>query len=75
MPSRPGARRRTNLCSTRGADCTRRQAQAALTDPKALGGLLRAIDGFDGQPTTVAALKLMAYLFPRPGETAHGGME
>lgn len=42
--------------------------RAAITDPKALGGLLRAIDGFEGQPTTVAALKLLAYLFPRPGE-------
>ncbi|TPI13077.1 DUF4102 domain-containing protein [Mesorhizobium sp. B4-1-3] len=42
--------------------------RAAITDPKALGGLLRAIDAFDGQPTTRAALKLMALLFPRPGE-------
>jgi integrase len=42
--------------------------RAAITDPKAFGGLLRAMDGFQGQPTTVAALKLMAYLFPRPGE-------
>jgi integrase len=42
--------------------------RAAITDPKALGALLRAVDGFRGQPTTVAALKLMAYLFPRPGE-------
>lgn len=42
--------------------------RAALTDPKAFGGLLRAIEGFQGQPTTQAALKLMAYLFPRPGE-------
>ncbi len=42
--------------------------RAALTDPKALGGLLRAIDSFDGQPTTGAALQLMAILFPRPGE-------
>lgn len=42
--------------------------RAAITDPKALGGLLRAIDGFDGQPTTRAALHLMALLFPRPGE-------
>ena len=40
----------------------------AVTDPRALGALLRAIDGFDGQPTTHAALKLMALLFPRPGE-------
>ncbi|WP_192180296.1 tyrosine-type recombinase/integrase [Mesorhizobium amorphae] len=42
--------------------------RAAITDPRALGGLLRAIDAFDGQPTTRAALKLMALLFPRPGE-------
>jgi integrase len=42
--------------------------RAAVTDPRAFGALLRAIDGFDGQPTTNAALKLMALLFPRPGE-------
>lgn len=42
--------------------------RAAITDPKALGGLLRAVDAFDGQPTTRAALKLMALMFPRPGE-------
>jgi len=42
--------------------------RAAITDPKALGALLRAIDAFDHQPTTHAALKLMALLFPRPGE-------
>ncbi|PXW52257.1 tyrosine-type recombinase/integrase [Chelatococcus asaccharovorans] len=29
---------------------------------------MRAIDGFEGQPATHAALKLMAVLFPRPGE-------
>ena len=42
--------------------------RAAVTDPKAFGGLLRAIDGYSGQKTTLAALKLMALLFPRPGE-------
>lgn len=42
--------------------------RAALLEPKALGGLMRAIEAFQGQPTTIAALKLMAYLFPRPGE-------
>jgi integrase len=30
--------------------------------------MLRAIDGFQGQPTTRACLQLMALLFPRPGE-------
>jgi integrase len=42
--------------------------RAAITDPKAFGGLLRAIDGFEGEPTTLYGLKLMALLFPRPGE-------
>jgi integrase len=45
-----------------------RRHRAALLDPVAVGGLMRAISGFQGQPTTVAALRLMAYLFPRPGE-------
>lgn len=40
----------------------------AITDPVALGGLLRAIDEFQGQPETKAALQLMALLAPRPGE-------
>jgi integrase len=44
------------------------QPRAAITSPHELGGLLRAIDGYDGQPTTNAALQLMALLFPRPGE-------
>ncbi len=44
------------------------QSRAAIIDPKKLGGLLRAIDGFEGQPSTHAALKLMPILFPRPGE-------
>jgi integrase len=42
--------------------------RAAIVEPAAVGALLRAIDDFDGQPTTQAALKLMALLFPRPGE-------
>jgi integrase len=42
--------------------------RAALTDAVAFGALLRAIDGFQGQPGTIAALRLMALLFPRPGE-------
>lgn len=42
--------------------------RAAILDPDRFGGLLRAIDDFDGQFTTRAALMLMAILFPRPGE-------
>lgn len=43
-------------------------SRAAVTSKVALGGLLRAVDAFDGQSTTRIALQLMALLFPRPGE-------
>lgn len=41
---------------------------SAVTKPDEFGALLRAVWGYQGQPEVVAALKLMAYLFPRPGE-------
>ncbi len=40
----------------------------ALTKPDDVGQLLRAINGFTGQPTTLAALKMMALTAVRPGE-------
>ena len=45
--------------------------RATIVDPTGIGALLRAIDGFDGQPTTRAALRLAAYVFVRPGELRH----
>lgn len=42
--------------------------RAAITDQKALGGLMRAIDGFHGQAVTRIALQLLAILVQRPGE-------
>jgi len=39
----------------------------AITDPAKVGELLRAIEGFSGQPATHAALRLAPYLFQRPG--------
>ena len=42
--------------------------RAAITDAVAFGGLLRAIETFDGQPTTKAALRLLPLVFTRPGE-------
>jgi integrase len=42
-----------------------------IVEPARIGALLRAIDGFDGQPTTRAALRLEAYVFVRPGELRH----
>ena len=44
---------------------------AAITDPIAIGHLLRAIDGYSGQPVTHAALKLAPLVFVRPGELRH----
>jgi integrase len=42
--------------------------RAAITKPKQLGALLRAIDAYQGQPATIAALQLLPRLFTRPGE-------
>jgi integrase len=42
--------------------------RAAITDPKELGALVRAIEGYTGQPTTRLALQIYALLFVRPGE-------
>ena len=41
---------------------------AAITDPAALGTLLRAIDAYKGGHVVRAALKLAPMLFQRPGE-------
>lgn len=40
---------------------------SAVLEPLKVGELLRAIDGYSGQPTTLAALKLSALFFQRPG--------
>lgn len=42
--------------------------RAAIIEPKAFGGLLRAIDGYDGAPETRAALQLLLLTLVRPGE-------
>ncbi len=44
---------------------------AAIVDPKEVGALLRAIDGFTGQLVTKAALQLAPLVFVRPGELRH----
>ena len=44
------------------------QHHPALVNPADLGPLLRSIEGYDGQPTTRAALRLASILFVRPGE-------
>lgn len=44
---------------------------AAVTEPKVFGALLRAIDGYEGEPVTRAALRLLPLVFVRPGELRH----
>ncbi len=41
---------------------------AAITDPKQIGGLLRAIDDYSGNFVTKCALRLAPLVFVRPGE-------
>jgi hypothetical protein len=45
--------------------------RATILEPTAIGALLRAIERFDGQPTTRAALRLAPLVFVRPGELRH----
>lgn len=40
----------------------------AVIKPREVAELLRAIDGYEGHPSTMAALKLAPLLFVRPGE-------
>jgi integrase len=40
----------------------------AITDPREVGQLLRAIEGYRGQPALEAAFRLAPYVFVRPGE-------
>ncbi len=42
--------------------------RAAITSANEAGGLLRAIETFEGHPNTKAALRLLPHVFVRPGE-------
>ena len=44
---------------------------AAITEPAAIGGLLRAIDAYSGSPIVRAALRLLPLVFVRPVELRH----
>ena len=41
---------------------------SSITDPRVIGGLLRAIDGYEGSLLTRCALQLAPLVFVRPGE-------
>jgi len=44
---------------------------AAIIEPNAIGGLLRAMDAYNGSLVTKCALRLAPLLFVRPGELRH----
>ena len=44
---------------------------ATITDPKQVGALLRAIDGYEGNIMVAYALRMAPLLFVRPGELRH----
>jgi len=44
---------------------------ASLTDPQQVADLLRAIDDYSGDYSTLYALRLSPYVFVRPGELRH----
>jgi integrase len=44
---------------------------ATITEPKKIGELLRAIDGYEGTPVAKCALLLAPLVFVRPGELRH----
>lgn len=66
---REGVAETDPTASLRGAlQAPEAKHHAAITDPRAIGGLLRAIDEYSGYAVTRAALRLLALVFVRPGE-------
>ena len=49
----------------------KRKHLAAITEPKKVGALLRAIDGYKGSFVVQCALKFAPLVFVRPGELRH----
>ncbi len=50
---------------------TKQTHHATITDPKEIGALLRAIDGYEGGLIVRCALRLAPLVFVRPGELRH----
>jgi integrase len=64
-----GRAERDPAADLRGALAPVRETHyAAMTDPKAMGALLRAVDGYRGDLPTRCALRLAPLTFVRPGE-------
>ena len=69
MPSPPLAPRPIRPALLLGAVAAPKPKHlSAIVDPKRVGELLRAIDGYTGQPVTRLALALSPHVFVRPGE-------
>ncbi|OOG63982.1 integrase [Rhodanobacter sp. B04] len=67
-----GRAERNPVADLRGALPPVKQTHhAAIIEPAAIGGLLRAIDGYQGSFVTKCALRLAPLLFVRPGELRH----
>lgn len=47
----------------------------AILEPSRVGELLRAIDGYDGQPISKLAMQVAPHVFVRPGELRHATWE
>ncbi|MDP3426583.1 MAG: integrase arm-type DNA-binding domain-containing protein, partial [Humidesulfovibrio sp.] len=45
--------------------------RASITDPKAVGPLMRALWGYEGSPVTALALRFAPLTYVRPGELRH----
>jgi integrase len=66
---RTGRAERNPVADLRGAlPPVKPKNLAAITDPVAIGGLLRAIDSYQGTFITKCALRLAPLVFVRPGE-------
>jgi len=67
-----GRAERDQAADLRGAlPPTKESHLAAITDPKEIAPLLRAIDGYQGSFVVRCALKLAPLFFVRPGELRH----
>jgi len=67
-----GRAKRDPAADLRGALATAKPThRAAILDPKAVGELMRAVDGYTGLQTTKLALRIAPLLFVRPGELRH----
>lgn len=67
-----GRASRDTAADLRGAlPPTKPNHHPTIIDPKAIGGLMRAIHGYKGYPVTRFALLLAPLVFVRPGELRH----